>query len=183
MDLDLPVRTPTSAMLRITMQDSTEAVTILVEGKLVGDWAKELEEYWERTARLRGHRALIIDLRETLFIDEEGRRVLTKLFSDGAFFRTSGPLTESIVSDITGGAKTENTKRVLRGAVMPALLLILAATFVKAQTPAPLRLTLRDAVQMALKQNPQVDIANLNVAVTQENLAHATGQMQSLYAK
>jgi hypothetical protein len=42
---------------------------------------------------------------------------------------------------------------------------------------------LRNAAEMALKQNPQVQIANLNVAVTQENLAHATGQMQSLYAK
>jgi outer membrane protein len=38
-----------------------------------------------------------------------------------------------------------------------------------AQTPAPLRLTLRNAVEMALKQNPQVQIANLNTAVSQEN--------------
>jgi outer membrane protein len=169
MDSDLPLRKEVSAMLRITMQDSTEAVTILVEGKLVGNWAKELEEYWKRNAELRGRRALIIDLTETLFIDEEGRRVLARLFSDGAYFRTSGPMTQSIVSEIIGDAKTGNAKRVLPGAAMPALLLILAATFVKAQTPAPLRLTLRDAVQMALKQNPQVEVANLNVAVTQEN--------------
>jgi outer membrane protein len=35
--------------------------------------------------------------------------------------------------------------------------------------PAPLRLTLHDAAEMALKQNPQVQVANLNVAVSQEN--------------
>ena len=34
-------------MLRITMQDSPEAVTFLVEGKLVGEWAKELEQCLE----------------------------------------------------------------------------------------------------------------------------------------
>ena len=39
----------------------------------------------------------------------------------------------------------------------------------KAADPAPLKLTLRDAVQMALKQNPQVQIANLNIAESQEN--------------
>jgi outer membrane protein TolC len=38
----------------------------------------------------------------------------------------------------------------------------------KAQ-PAPIRLTLRDAIQRALKQNPQVVVANLNVAESQQN--------------
>jgi outer membrane protein len=150
-------------MLRITLHDSAESLTFLVEGKLVGAWANELEQSWKEVASVRGHRALIIDLTETLFIDGEGRRVLAKLFHEGAFFRTAGPMTESIVSDITG-----NLKRTLRGA-LPAILLLVMATFAKAAPPAPLRLTLRDAVLMALKQNPQVQIANLNVAVTQEN--------------
>jgi outer membrane protein len=150
-------------MLRITLHDSAESLTFLVEGKLVGAWANELEQSWKEVASVRGHRALIIDLTETLFIDGEGRRVLAKLFHEGAFFRTAGPMTESIVSDITG-----NLKRTLRGA-LPAILLLVMATFARAAPPAPLRLTLRDAVLMALKQNPQVQIANLNVAVTQEN--------------
>ena len=155
-------------MLRITMQDSPETLTFLVEGKLVGDWAKELEQCWNQTASVRGHRALIIDLSETLFIDQEGRRVLTTLFREGAFFRTACPMTESIVSEITkkpSGAK--------RGVLLQCvLLLLLVARANGAQPPAqavPLRLTLRDAVDMALKQNPQVQIANLNIAVTQEN--------------
>jgi outer membrane protein len=171
-------------MLRITMHDSPESVTFLVEGKLVGDWAKELEQCCKQTASVRGHRALIIDLSETLFIDQEGRRVLATLFRQGAFFRTACPMTESIVSEITrkrnGG---------MRGAILQCVLLLLLVAGAKAaqpparppgQTPAqpprqpatqptPLRLTLRDAVEMALKQNPQVQIANLNIAVTQEN--------------
>lgn len=153
-------------MLRITVQDSPAALTFLVEGKLVGAWAKELEQSWREAAPVRGNRALIVDLTEALFIDGEGRRILAKLFREGAFFRTACPMTEAIVSEITGKAN-----RVLRGALLPALLLILVMMGVRwanAQ-PAPLRLTLHDAVDMALKQNPQVQIANLNVAVTQEN--------------
>ena len=152
-------------MLRITIQDRPETLTFLVEGKLVGEWAKELERSWKQTATVRG-RVRIIDLTEALFIDGEGRRVLENLFRDGAFFRTACPMTESIVSEITG-----KTRRVLRSAMIPALLLIFVAVGVPGAhaQPQPLRLTLREAVEMALKQNPEVQIANLNTAVTQEN--------------
>jgi hypothetical protein len=160
-----------------------------VEGRLVGAWAKELEHSWKSAsaAPFRGNRACVVDLTGILFIDEEGRRILTKLFREGASFRTAGPMTESIVSDIT---RRPNS-------VLP-ILLMAAAMFAQSQP-------LHDAVEMAPKQNPQVQIANLNMAVTQENqivarsallpqanlavsqaraeLAHATGQMESLYAK
>ena len=88
-------------MLRITVLDSSEALTFRVEGRLVGDWAKELDHSWNSATPLRGKRAPIIDLTGILFVDEEGKRVLTKLFREGAFFRTAGPMIESIISEIT----------------------------------------------------------------------------------
>jgi hypothetical protein len=109
-------------MLRITIEDSLEVVTFRVEGRLVGAWAKELEQCWKSAAPVRRNRVPVIDLTRILFIDQEGKRVLTKLFGEGASFRTSGPMTESIVSEIT----------------------------------------------MASKPNPQVQVANLTTAVTQE---------------
>src|SRR5689334_14519925 len=42
-----------------------------------------------------------------------------------------------------------------------------------AQEPPPLKLTLRDAVSLALKQNPQVILASLNVAQTEQERAIA----------
>jgi outer membrane protein len=155
-------------MLRITIHDSPEALTFQVEGRLVGAWAKELEQSWKSAAPIRRSRAAVIDLTGILFIDGEGQRVLTNLFREGASFRTACPMTESIVSDISRRAKS-----VLRGAVLPAILLMVATTLAKGAAPdtqsQPLRLTLRDAVEIALKQNPQVQIANLNIAVTQES--------------
>jgi outer membrane protein len=162
-------------MLRITTEASPEALTFFVEGKLVGKWARELELSWKQAAATLDHRALIVDLSETLFIDEEGRRVLAGLFRAGAFFRTACPMTESIVSEITGSSEFSP-----RGGLLACVLLsltVLAAGNVQAAQPpqlapsqaTPLRLTLREAVELALKQNPQVQIANLNTAVTQES--------------
>jgi outer membrane protein TolC len=55
------------------------------------------------------------------------------------------------------------------------LLIIAAAATAAAQENAPLRLTLPGAVTMALRQNPQVILANLNVAQSEQdrNLARA----------
>ena len=48
------------------------------------------------------------------------------------------------------------------------LILLALASAVAAQEPAPLSLTLRDAVNLALKQNPQVILANLGVAQSEQ---------------
>ena len=152
-------------MLKITNHESAEAVTFQVEGKLVGAWAKELEHAWKTISTNQNRKALIVDLTEILYIDDEGKRVLARLFRDGAFFRTSGTMTSCIIDEITG--KSANP---WRGILAQSLLLLLALGISRgASDPAPLRLTLRDAVEIALKQNPQVQIANLNIAESQEN--------------
>ena len=150
-------------MLRITLHDSPEALTFQVEGRLIGEWAKELEQSWRTAASMRGNRAAIVDLTATLFIDEEGKRVLKQLFREGAFFRTAGPMTESIVCEITA-----KPGAVLIPCVVLMLLALCGGAMHAEAQPAPLGLTLHDAVELALKQNPQVQVANLNVAVSQE---------------
>jgi hypothetical protein len=160
-------------MLRITAQSSADVLTFRLEGKLVGEWANELEQAWTVSAAALDGRKLIVDLTETLFIDAEGRRVLANLFRRGAKFRTACPMIDSIVSEITG--ETTGKPRALPGALPACLLACFVALGARAAQPpsqvqpAPLRLTLRDAVGTALKRNPQMQVANLNVAVTQEN--------------
>ena len=117
-------------MLKITMHDSPTTLTFQVEGKLVGAWAKELEQVWNSVSSNRNQRVLVVDLTQTLFIDEEGKRILTKLFRDGAFFRTSGTLNDSIVAEITG-----KPGRPWRGILANTLLLILAVGIARAADP------------------------------------------------
>jgi outer membrane protein len=153
-------------MLKITVHDSPEALTFQVEGKLIGAWAKELECCWKTAASTHHRKALIVDLTETLYIDEEGKKVLTKLFRDGAFFKTAGTMTCSVVDEITG-----KSAKPWRNILTHSVVMMLALAFLaKGATDQPaMKLTLRDAVQIALKQNPQVQIANLNIAESQEN--------------
>lgn len=151
-------------MLKITIHDSPESQTFQVEGKLVGAWARELEQSWKTASSVRDRKARIVDLSGTLYIDEEGKRVLRKLFNDGAFFRTADCMTASIVDEVTGKAANP-----WRGILTSCLVLFLTVGAVNAAGPPPLKLTLREAVQMALKQNPQVQIANLNIVESQEN--------------
>jgi len=99
-------------MLKITIHESPEALTFQVEGKLIGDWAKELEQAWQVSYSVRNRKALIVDLTETLHIDDEGKRVLIKLFRDGAFFKTSGTMTSCIVDEITGKSQ-KRPRRIL----------------------------------------------------------------------
>ena len=159
----------TTRMLKITIHDAPEALTFQVEGKLIGAWAKELEQSWKTASSIRDRKALIVDLTETLYIDDEGKRVLKKLFRDGAFFRTAGTMTSAVVHEITGTSSSP-----WRGILAQSVVLLLAVSVLKGAadppvTPLPLKLTLREAVQLALKQNPQVQIANLNIAESQEN--------------
>jgi hypothetical protein len=93
-------------MLRITMHDDAQALTFQVEGRLVGEWAKELERAWidakKNTKSLRGNRPAIVDLTGILFIDDEGKRILKQLSHEGARFHTCCPMTEAIIAEIGG---------------------------------------------------------------------------------
>ncbi|HTW63178.1 MAG TPA: hypothetical protein VME17_01125 [Bryobacteraceae bacterium] len=109
----------------------------------------------------------MVDLTGVLFIDDEGKRVLRELHREGARFRTSGLLTESIVAEIGGRSRGER-----HGVWFAPVLILLVALSARAAQPDPQPaelLTLREGVELALKQNPQVQVANLNVTVTQES--------------
>ena len=50
-----------------------------------------------------------------------------------------------------------------------SILVLLALSAVFAQESAPMKLTLKDAVNLALKQNPLVILANLGVSQSQQD--------------
>jgi len=151
-------------MLRITVQESVQASTFKLEGKLTGPWVRELEQSWAQVTAVPGH-AVIIDLADVTFIDYAGKELLARMHESGAKLIACNPMNRSIVDEIARAGKT---------AFLLVTVALGLAVAVRAQD-APLRLTLHDAVQLALNQNPQVQIANLNVAESQQdrNLARA----------
>ncbi len=152
------------------MQESPEAITFKLEGKLTGQWVRELEQSWTAgTAAASGRAvvpAVVIDLADVTFIDSAGKGLLARMHQSGAALRACSPLNQSIVDEIA---------RAGRNALVLLAVVLAAAVGIRAQDSGPLRLTLRDAVHQALNQNPQVQIANLNVAQSQQdqNVARA----------
>lgn len=149
-------------MLRITIHDSLKSTTFKLEGKLAGAWVPELEQSWTTASSVSRGRRVIADLTGVTFIDAAGRELLERMDAAGVELLAAAPLNQSIVESIA-------RKRTLPGVLLLAALLLPAAAAAQ-QGTALLRLTLRDAVQMALRQNPQVQIANLNTAQSQEDV-------------
>jgi outer membrane protein TolC len=141
-------------MLRITIQETGEASTFKLEGKLTGPWVHELEQSWIAAAS----NALTIDLADVTFIDPAGKDLLARMHESGAKLIAHSPMNRCIVDEIVRAAKHVS--------IVLAVALALTASL---RAQAPLRLTLRDAVQMALNENPQVQVANLNVAQSQQD--------------
>jgi len=69
-------------MLRITVQESENAVKVVLEGRVAGPWVNELEQVWEATAPRVLSRKVSIDLRNVTYVDAAGKGVLKKIFSN-----------------------------------------------------------------------------------------------------
>ena len=126
----------------------------------------ELESVWH-AAEAPG-REIEVDLREVTCVDEAGRQLLERMHGAGARLIARGVLMNALVEAIARPVK--------HIAPILAVLFLLHGISLRAQdAPTPLRLTLHDAVSIALRQNPEVTIANLNLAESHEgrNMARA----------
>jgi ABC-type transporter Mla MlaB component len=87
-------------MLRITIHDNLEPLTLQLEGKLAGAWVREVEECRQRTLARRRGRGVRFDLTGVTFIDAAGKTYLADMHRLGAEFVAADCLTKAIVADI-----------------------------------------------------------------------------------
>jgi hypothetical protein len=81
-------------MLRITVEENPQAVTIKLEGKVVGSWVGEFDRTWRSLEPSWGLKKFRLDLRGVSFVDAGGRQLLHEIYSrTGAAFMTNSPLT------------------------------------------------------------------------------------------
>ena len=115
---------------------------------------------------------LAVDLTGLTFIGSAGKEFPASIHSQGGKLAPLALMAKSIIEEITATRERENKQRGVdrmkqeNFIVVMFLILswLLAGGNLLGEDKPPLRLTLRDAVQLALKENPQVQIANLNVA-------------------
>jgi outer membrane protein TolC len=160
-------------MLRVTtkVEEEQGKVTLKLEGKLAGPWVGEFERCWRST--LEKWKNVVVELAGVTFIDSKGKCLLAKIHGQGAKLIATGLMTRSIIEEICGcdGEQKSNAngshgskRTIARTLILLAVPMLFCFGSARAQDSSPLKLTLREAVQLALKQSPQVQIANLNLA-------------------
>jgi anti-anti-sigma regulatory factor len=97
-------------MLRITVHDNTECVTLQLEGRLAGCWVCEVEKCRQHTLAGRRWPAVHFDLTEVTFIDDAGKGYLAAMHRLGAEFVAADCLTKAIVAEIIQAATPDQRK-------------------------------------------------------------------------
>jgi anti-anti-sigma regulatory factor len=88
-------------MLRITINETPEAATIILEGRLAGAWVAELKQAWTDAAVRLNARRVSLDLRNVTFVNEDGKRVLREIEEQtGAELIATTPWTKHLVAEI-----------------------------------------------------------------------------------
>ena len=87
-------------MLRIYIHDDVPVTSFVLEGKLVGQWVRELEKHWESAFAANASRTMLVDLADVSFIDAEGRALLARMRQKGVRLLSTGILINAIVAEI-----------------------------------------------------------------------------------
>jgi outer membrane protein len=184
----------TESMLRITTEKKRGKVYLGVEGRLAGPWVAALEQCWRELHAASPREKFHIDLCGVSFIDASGKVLLKEIHRQGGRLIAEGCLNQAIVLEIVAhekkGTSTGAKERAKNSHIIFYTIffsLMLGPTVTHAQSPgkqsalpgnAPtqvLRLTLDQAVGLALKQNPTAQIAILQAAQSEQdkNIARA----------
>lgn len=71
-------------MLRTMITDTPFEQRWVVQGRLRGQWALDLQRQWEETRNARQGRRCVVDLEDVTCVDSIGESVLLQMVTDGS---------------------------------------------------------------------------------------------------
>jgi hypothetical protein len=98
-------------MLRITVHDDPESLTLQLEGGLAGPWVREAEACWQKTRAGECRSVLRFDLTGVTYIDAAGKAFLSAAHAQGAKLVASGCLMRAIVAELARPPVSDSTSR------------------------------------------------------------------------
>ncbi len=101
-------------MLKITRYSNETSTTLRLEGRVAGPWLAELARSWQRVVESEPN-SKVIDLTGVTFIEPEGRRILSRMWREGAEFVATGCLTKCVVEEITRSGRAASSRPGRRG--------------------------------------------------------------------
>jgi len=186
--------TRTESMLRITNEKKRGKMYLNVEGRLAGPWVAALEQCWRELRTAWPQEKFQVELCGVSFIDAAGKVLLKEIHRQGGRLVAEGCLNQAILQEIVAGEKqagrpAEKSRRKSSHIIFYTIFfsLMLGPAVTQAQDAirqsvlsgnAPtqvLRVTLDQAVGLALKQNPTAQVAILQAAQSEQdkNIARA----------
>jgi hypothetical protein len=87
-------------MLKVTIKHAESGETWELEGKLSGEWVKELERCWNERSSPAAI-SLQIHLKAVSYIDAAGKQLLTEMHGRGVEIQGCGCMTRAVVEEIT----------------------------------------------------------------------------------
>lgn len=101
-------------MLRITIQEASDAMTIKLDGRLVGPWVPELKCAWSKARPGIHHRHVALNLRDVTYADTAGKDALREIYRDAhPELVTGNPLAQYLADETTGCEQSEAAQRKL----------------------------------------------------------------------
>jgi hypothetical protein len=85
-------------MLRITVHKDRSRTTLKLEGRVAGEWVDELERAWLTEAD-RGQ-LIKVDLSGVTFVEEDGKKLLGRMFERGSNLYATDCMNRSIIEEI-----------------------------------------------------------------------------------
>lgn len=90
-------------MLRIIELEKDRSLNFKLAGKLVRDWAPELERCWRQSVAEQQPDMVRVDLTEVTFVDEAGKRLLATMAKAGVELIAADVLMKALVKQIAQG--------------------------------------------------------------------------------
>lgn len=91
------------------MQDGVGVLTLKIEGKVVGDWASELERVWASLLPSLGRKKLFVDICGILYLDDKGKRILREIVeAANAEVLADSPLTRQFANEAIQKPRRKN---------------------------------------------------------------------------
>jgi anti-anti-sigma regulatory factor len=85
-------------MIRITAQQESSATRLFLEGKLAGRCVDELDKCWQTCSS--GEPALLVDLTNVSFVDEQGKELLARMHNRGIKLFSTSLMTKCLIEQI-----------------------------------------------------------------------------------
>ncbi len=87
----------------ITKEAASSTETWELEGKLSGEWVRELERCWKERESPAGV-SLQVHLKAVSYIDSAGKLLLTQMYGRGVEIKGCGCMMKAVVEEITRSA-------------------------------------------------------------------------------